>query len=62
MRIETPHHSVTVEDLPEPERIVQILVNLSDQTIELTYKGYVSPYHLAPALSDDAASWADPAS
>jgi hypothetical protein len=58
VKIETPMQSVSLNDLPNPQNITQIVVNLQDQTIEVTYRGHQWPsYSGIPALSIDAATY-----
>jgi hypothetical protein len=35
---------VEVSDIPNAENVTSISVNMQDQVVEVTYKGYVSPY------------------
>jgi hypothetical protein len=56
VKIETPTRSITIEDPPNAENLTQIVVNLSDETVELTYKGH-PPLAYTPPPSADAATW-----
>lgn len=57
MRIETPGQSIQIEDIPVPEKITQIVVNLPEQTVEITYQGHPALVYQSPTASVDSASW-----
>ena len=58
MRIETQNQVVTIEDPPNVENLTQIVVNLQESTVELTYRGHPPLQYVAP-VSSDAATWTE---
>ena len=57
MKIETTHTELSITDPPSPDRLTQIVVNLQDMTVELTYQGHPPlQWHDVPG-SADLATW-----
>jgi hypothetical protein len=40
VKIETPHQSIALDDIPNADAITQIVVDLQDQRGEITYRGH----------------------